>query len=488
MLETLSKIFQPSRAGKKSRDKVTERARSCFIGLIAGDCIGSVVKAMPMKRAIKIFPQGPRLSDAPQAGLEQGQPSAVAEMAIALARMLARYGAYDETNALRNYKEWVDSEPFQLENDIKAVIAAKAEAILSERKEIPGRSNSGSALARCVPIAAICSRMRGDARLESLFKWAALDASMTHFNKKCLDAAAIFAALLSEGMETGLRRERLFTSALRWGKAAEVDTDVLNAIKTASGGKLEQPGMTGALRTLCYALWHASHIKEPDRAVGMSALSGDCPSSSAAATGALVGIVHGLAHLPSDWLTSVSVCRPKKGNALIRHPRPRTYWPADIESLAVALAWSEGASVVPAYQEPDNTDRGPVDQFERETRELFASLLEKINIAESEAALKIIDDMSRIEDVKPAHRFMFADFARGLRKRNLLGVALSHAQKVVTLSPEDPHAYFNLARIYHQMGEFEKARESLAMSLGLSPNLSCAHAMLNYLDGTESVA
>jgi Flp pilus assembly protein TadD len=80
---------------------------------------------------------------------------------------------------------------------------------------------------------------------------------------------------------------------------------------------------------------------------------------------------------------------------------------------------------------------------------------------------------------------MFSDFAMALRKRNWLHLAVLHAQRAVTLAPDDAHTHFNIARIHWQMGDGDKARKSLAEALRIMPDMAYAKAMLDQMDGRE---
>jgi len=438
---------------------------------------------MSPKIATKTFPEGPRLTDASRVGLLPGQPSAVAEMAIALARKLARHGTYDPKLAVRVYNDWLDSEPFRVEPGLKDFLRNKLDSEDNPDDETDSSLEaSGSILARCVPIAMISVRLRSDIRLTSVAEWAVHDASLTHPDKETTDVAALFASLLSEAMEAGTQREALLALAAKQCRTLSIEDDVLSAIKRAAKDKPDQTMPKGALKTLCCALWHATQIKEPEKAIITAAMSGDQPSANAAATGALVGAMYGLRVIPAPWAMKISTCRPKTGQAQVRYPRPRLYWPSDIDSLATSLSWSEGASAVPVFQQ-GNTKVGAVNDVEQTMRALFESLVERASTG-CQDSLKQIGEMAKTETgIDARHMFMFSDFAMVLRKRGWLQLALTHAERVVSLAPEDSNAHFNLARIHWQMGDNDKAREELAETLRITPDMEYAKSLLDVLDG-----
>jgi ADP-ribosylglycohydrolase len=311
-----------------SRDRVIDRARACFVGLIAGDCLGSIVDGMKPQVAARIFPDGPRMKDASKIGLLPGQPTAVAEMAIVLARKLARYGSYNRKLAAEIYRRWIDTEPFRLEKDLAEVLAERAESA----------KPTGSVLARCVPIAVMSVRLHGDIRLTSVVEWIKEEMSLTHPDKECADVAAIFACMLSDSVEYGARGESLVTLAVRYGRMLEVEEDVLATVRYSTSDSNLESMPKGPLKSLCCVLRCAARVKNPEKAVVAALTTTDQPSIHAAAVGALVGARHGLAGLPEAWGKNLSICRPKQGQPQVRQPRPRDYWPADIHSLAASLS------------------------------------------------------------------------------------------------------------------------------------------------------
>jgi hypothetical protein len=266
-----------------------------------------------------------------------------------------------------------------------------------------------------------------------------------------------------------------------------VESGVSAAVKSASAKELDQTLPKGPLKTLCHALWHAVRIKEPEEAVIASAMSGDQASANAAATGALVGAMRGLGALPSTWSRALATCRPKIGGH-VRFPRPRDYWPADIDSLAGALSWSAGARIVPVARH-GSQENNQFDPVEQEMRQLFETLMERASSTGCRDSLRQLGEMAETEQaIEPAHKFMFADFSMGLRKRNWLPLALAHAEKVVSLAPDDEHAHFNIARIHWQMGDGDKARESLSEALRIMPDMGIAKTFLEYLHGHDAGA
>lgn len=84
------------------------------------------------------------------------------------------------------------------------------------------------------------------------------------------------------------------------------------------------------------------------------------------------------------------------------------------------------------------------------------------------------DILTRPGNYVPAHKHMFTDFAIKLRKINLQDLALQFATKSTTLSPDDSHAFFNVARLYYELGRYEEAEAFIDRAIELEKNLAPA--------------
>lgn len=91
------------------------------------------------------------------------------------------------------------------------------------------------------------------------------------------------------------------------------------------------------------------------------------------------------------------------------------------------------------------------------------------------------DILTRPGNYVPAHKHMFTDFAIKLRKINLPDLALQFATKSTTLSPDDSHAFFNVARLYYELGRYEEAEGFIDKALELESDLSPALRLSNII-------
>lgn len=91
------------------------------------------------------------------------------------------------------------------------------------------------------------------------------------------------------------------------------------------------------------------------------------------------------------------------------------------------------------------------------------------------------DILTRPGNYVPAHKHMFTDFAIKLRKINLTDLALQFATKSTTLSPDDSHAFFNVARLFYELGRYEEAEGFIDKALELESDLSPALHLSNII-------
>lgn len=97
------------------------------------------------------------------------------------------------------------------------------------------------------------------------------------------------------------------------------------------------------------------------------------------------------------------------------------------------------------------------------------------NSAKKNLALRHFNELiSRQADFVPAHKHMFTDFAIQLRKINQHELALSSATRCTKLSPDDSHAFFNVSRLYYELGRYDEANRFIDGALELESNLEPA--------------
>src|SRR5262249_23827953 len=92
---------------------VLSRAQGCLLGQLAGDALGSMVEFKTAEEIERDYPHGLReLTGGGTWGTIAGQPTDDSEMALVLARMLAKQGRYQGEAAREAYIFWLNSSPF----------------------------------------------------------------------------------------------------------------------------------------------------------------------------------------------------------------------------------------------------------------------------------------------------------------------------------------------------------------------------------------
>jgi fructose-1,6-bisphosphatase/inositol monophosphatase family enzyme len=97
---------------RRKPDTSLSRAQGCLLGQVVGDSLGSQVEFKPANEIARLHPGGLReLADGGVYHMLAGQPTDDSEMALTLARAIAREGRYDAEKVLDRYREWLTSRP-----------------------------------------------------------------------------------------------------------------------------------------------------------------------------------------------------------------------------------------------------------------------------------------------------------------------------------------------------------------------------------------
>jgi ADP-ribosylglycohydrolase len=274
----------------------------------------------------RIYPQGVRLlADGGVWDLLAGQPTDDSEMALVLARSIVERGEYSSEAAFAAYRFWHDSSPFDI-----------GRTILSARRgRLNHDSQANGALMRISPLGIFGANKP----LESLKTWAMADAALTHPNKLCQEANALYVLAISLAIREGPEPVYVYRSVLAWAEEFKVDHALLQVVREAADGPpadfSRQKGWALiAFRNALYQLLRAPSLEEG--LVDTVGRGGDT-DTNAAICGALLGATYGLEALPSQWVETILSCLPQAGRAGVRHPRPECFWPTDALELAARL-------------------------------------------------------------------------------------------------------------------------------------------------------
>lgn len=302
------------------------RAQGCLLGQLSGDALGSLVEFLSPEEIRRSYPNGVRdLADGGTWNTIAGQPTDDSEMALLLARMLAKSGSYDPVAARKQYQYWLSSDPFDCGMTISAGLRGNPNP----------DSQANGAMMRISPLGIFGARFK----LDQVAEWAMQDAALTHPNRICLQANALFAMGIAHGIHSGCDRKELYHHIRQWAADMVVEPSLMDtidkaAIEAPADYVLQQGWVMIAFQNAMYQLLHATCL---EAGIVDTIMRGGDTDTNAAICGALLGSVLGREALPTRWLDPLLSCRPETGNQRVRYPRPECFWPVDVLDLAEEL-------------------------------------------------------------------------------------------------------------------------------------------------------
>jgi ADP-ribosylglycohydrolase len=306
--------------------QILSHAEGCLLGQLAGDSLGSFVEFQSPEQIARNYPEGVReLADGGTWGTIAGQPTDDSEMALALARMLMKFKRYDAGEAQKAYLMWLNSSPFDCGSTVSAGL----------RGHLNLESQANGALMRIAPLGIFCCNLDRERTSE----FAQMDAALTHPHPICLQTNSLFTMAIAVAVGQGKNAQQIYEDIKEWAAAMKVEKPLMKAVLDAADSRpadyVHQQGwVLIALQNALYQLLHAKSLEE---GVVDTVMCGGDTDTNAAITGALLGAVHGREALPKQWVEKVLKCRPKFGQANIRHPRPECFWPVDALHIARCL-------------------------------------------------------------------------------------------------------------------------------------------------------
>lgn len=306
-------------------DRIT-RAQGCLLGQLAGDALGSLVEFQSPDEIRRSYPDGVRyLADGGTWDTIAGQPTDDSEMALLLARMLVKTGAYDPEAARKEYKYWMSSDPFDCGMTISAGLRGNPNP----------DSQANGAMMRSSPLGIFGARFE----LNKVACWAMQDAALTHPNQICQQANAVFVMGIAHAIASGCDSTELYQNIHQWAVDMAFESALLETIGRAANEPPadyvhHQGWVLIAFQNALHQLLHAPSLED---GVVDTIMHGGDTDTNAAICGALLGAVGGRDAIPAQWLNSLQNCRPEAGHPRVRHPRPKCFWPVDVLELAERL-------------------------------------------------------------------------------------------------------------------------------------------------------
>lgn len=276
-----------------------DRARGALVGLAIGDALGAPVEFEPPDRItgrrgeLFAMPGGGPFGWAP------GEFTDDTQMALILAGHLVR-GPLDQDALAREFAAWATPPAtadvgMQTRRVLSAVAAGQAWRVAIQQLDEEAAGNGS--LMRTAPAA-----LAGES-LDTVISVARRQSEITHPNRWCVDACAVFSAAIRLTIESGSLPELQEVAEL----ASE--PEVRDAIESAMGSGA--PLMTGfVLHTLTAALWAVYGAAKFDDAVWRAVSRGGDADTVGAIAGSLAGAHWGRGAIDSDLVGRLSTSHP----------------------------------------------------------------------------------------------------------------------------------------------------------------------------------
>ncbi|MBI4497872.1 MAG: ADP-ribosylglycohydrolase family protein [Chloroflexi bacterium] len=342
-VEALFPTILPAYGATVTDPGLLARAQGALLGQVAGDSLGSLVEFLTPEEIARRHPD--RLRDLGDGGTWNtiaGQPTDDSELALLLARLLARRGAYDPEIAAHVYAWWLHTSPFDIGSTTRQALEAITDRTLrgrtaaaAARQAANRESQANGSLMRISPLG-VYAHALPPAPAADL---ARADSSLTHPNPVCQEACAVFTVAVAHAIRTGATPAAVYQAALGWAEQhsrADAVTETLRAAATARPSSyVQQPGW--ALLALHNAFWQLLHAPSLEEGIVDTVNQGGDTDTTAAIAGALLGAVYGRDAVPLRWRRLVLTCRTIAGVEGVAHPRPADFWGVDVLELAERL-------------------------------------------------------------------------------------------------------------------------------------------------------
>ncbi|OBP14493.1 hypothetical protein A5320_12045 [Rheinheimera sp. SA_1] len=311
------------------------RAQAALLSFLAADALGVQVEFLPLAELSHRDPQALlTMQDSGPWHSLAGQPTEDGELVILQSRMLLFYGCYREDTAWQAYQYWLQTDPF-------AIAPALHRALTHQPSE---HDCSLAALSRLLPISILGVHFS----LPQIAAWAMQDTALTQPALLCQQASGLYAMLLAKAIDEGSTADELYQDLQQWARDLKVDSVLKQLIDQAlfmPPANYHDPAQP-VLCAFHNAIWQMLYAKSVSDAITESIKQGGDTGSYAAIAAAVVGAVHGLSSVRSDWLDAMQNCKPQEGVTGVDQPRPEAVWPTDAADLAKKLVEMTPAELV----------------------------------------------------------------------------------------------------------------------------------------------
>ena len=302
-------------------------------GQAVGDALGTTVEFSCAEhlatRPVDAWPK--EIIGAGPFHVAAGQVTDDTELALSLARSLAKRGRYDEQDVAEAYVRWRRSEPFDCGMATHQAFGGDSLGgpglPESVRQRASKKTQANGSLMRSSPLGVFGAMMPK----EELARLAARDSLLSHPDPVCQAACAVYVTTIADAITTGLPGAELFARARRFATDTELITPVRDTLQAADEGLPISDGENqGWVRiALQHAFFHLKHSTDFEAALVQTIFTGGDTDTNAAIVGALLGATLGIAAIPKRWRETVRDCVPQ---------RPMEYRCTDLDALTLELS------------------------------------------------------------------------------------------------------------------------------------------------------
>ncbi|MDP1825208.1 MAG: ADP-ribosylglycohydrolase family protein [Archangium sp.] len=310
-----------------------ERASGALWGQAVGDALGTTVEFQDQlgiaTRAPSAWPR--ELIGEGPFQLLPGQVTDDTELALCLARSLAKLGRYDGEDVAGAYARWRRSGPFDCGQATDQAFGRSLDTGpgLAERmrQRASRKTQANGSLMRSSPLGIFGASLPR----EVLAQLARADSTLSHPDAVCQAACAVFVTTVAEAISTGLGGSELYARALAFAADSPVRDTLEAAAKELPVSDGESQGWVRL--ALQHAFFHLAHSTDFEAALVQTVSMGGDTDTNAAIVGALLGATLGVEAIPKRWRQAVRDCLPQ---------RPPEYRCADLSELALKLLEGPG--------------------------------------------------------------------------------------------------------------------------------------------------
>lgn len=312
--------------------------RGAILGALIGDAAGAALELKDeppgrddAKRALSLLGGGPWRT-AP------GQVTDDGEMTLSLMSALVGAKRFVVENVARSYLKWFRSNPFDvgeavrngLEGGFDKVGGLVHTGMWKAAELLNRRSKANGALMRVTPLGVWGHRLSEADLLDA----ACQDSRLTHSNKTCQHASAIYCLAIRHLMHHPDDSDGAIATAQRWAARLE-NPEIIEwldyAEQDADVGYAPDAGFVK------YAFTHSfRHLKLRSSfldALLVTLMGGGDTDTNACAVGGMVGALHGEAGIPKPLIDLLMKCDTRKGRPRPEFLQPRVQLPKMLDSL-----------------------------------------------------------------------------------------------------------------------------------------------------------